>query len=421
MPSCPSCYRPNPEGVKYCASCGHELDQELAGFLEANRLGEHLEVFRQNDLINVSDLLALEDSDLRELKLPYGDIVRLRTALQAFRAEPEEEEVASVRTAPEPVVQQLAVAQPAPVVATSQPSKSGVGKVVAWVAGIVVALIVLGAINSGDPNAAKKDEPRETSSELSNRTDQNQAGPEALERVQQAEPVTKPAKSAGPKAFINSLGHRMVPVPGTEVLFSVWPARVSDYRAFAYETATAWKEPGFPQKPSHPAVRVNYYDANSFCGWLTDRERKSGKLPAGYEYRLPSDLEWSAAAGLAENPEGPPAWRSGAIPDCFPWGSSWPPAKGSGNYDSRLQADNFPYTSPVGSFAPNRLGLYDMSGNVFEWVADDFDQSGLGCLRGGSWPDESPVNLNLSTRCQDNKTTAHKCYGFRFALAPVGS
>jgi vacuolar-type H+-ATPase subunit E/Vma4 len=125
---------------------------------------------------------------LRELKLPYGDIVRLRSALQAFRDEPEEEEeVVSAQPAPEPVVQQVAAAQPAPVVAAPQPAKSGVGKVVAWVAGIVVALIVLGAINSGDPNAAKKDEPRETSSEPSNQTGQDQARQEALERARQAE------------------------------------------------------------------------------------------------------------------------------------------------------------------------------------------------------------------------------------------
>ena len=447
MITCPTCYRSNPEGLKYCVACGHELDQGLSGFLQANGLGEHLEVFRQNDLLNVPDLLGLEDSDLRELKLPYGDVVRLRTALQAFRAEPEEEEeVVSVQPAPEPVVQQVAAAQPAPLVSAPQPAKSGAGKVVAWVVGGVVALVIIGVIGSGDPNnTSKEEELQEASPNLSNQAEQ--AAQEALERARQAEQElatmrekaahaekekaeaqriaaeqeAQPAKEAAPTSFVNSLGHRMIPVPKSGVLFSAWPARVSDYRKFIDETATAWKEPGFPQKPSHPAVRVNYYDASSFCRWLTDRERKSGKLPAGYEYRLPSDLEWSAAAGLAENPEGPPAWRSGAIPDCFPWGSSWPPPKGSGNYDSRLQADNFPYTSPVGSFAPNRLGLYDMSGNVFEWVADDFDQSGLGCLRGGSWPDESPVNLNLSTRCQDNKTTAHKCYGFRFVLAPVGS
>lgn len=223
------------------------------------------------------------------------------------------------------------------------------------------------------------------------------------------------------KASVNSLGHRLVPVPGTDVLFSVWPARVSDYTRFAAATGTPWKDAGFPQNPNHPAVRVSYYNAKAFCEWLTKKELHEGSIPAGYEYRLPRDLEWSAAAGLSENPEGPPAWRSGAIADCFAWGNSWPPPPGSGNYDSRLRADSFTYTSPVGSFAPNKNGLYDLSGNVFEWVEDDFDETGLGCLRGGSWPDESPINLNLSTRCQDNKTTTHKCYGFRFVLAPAGA
>ena len=224
-----------------------------------------------------------------------------------------------------------------------------------------------------------------------------------------------------PRSFVNSLGHRLVRIPETQALFSMWPVRVADYQTFVSETGRSWKAAGFPQNPNHPAVRISYHDAGDFCRWLTQRERQSNKLPAGFEYRLPRDLEWSAAAGISEKSEGPPAWRSGAIPDCFPWGDSWPPPPGSGNYDGRLKADAYAYTSPVGSFAPNKFGLYDMSGNVFEWVADDFDESGLGCLRGGSWPDESPVNLNLSTRCQDNKTTAHKCYGFRFVLAPLGS
>ena len=159
MSQCPSCNSSNPEGLKYCVACGHELDQGLSGFLQANGLGEHLEVFRQNDLLNVSDLLGLGDSDLRELKLPYGDIVRLRSALQAFRAEPEEEEeVISVQPAPEPVVQQVAAAQPAPLVSAPQPAKSGAGKVVAWVVGGVVALVIIGVIGSGDPNNTSKEE-----------------------------------------------------------------------------------------------------------------------------------------------------------------------------------------------------------------------------------------------------------------------
>lgn len=232
---------------------------------------------------------------------------------------------------------------------------------------------------------------------------------------------TAPGTRPVPNPFLNSLGHRLVQIPGTEAMFSIWPVRVADYQAFVSQTGRSWKAAGVPQKQDHPAVRISYHDAQAFCRWLTEKELLTGELPPSYEYRLTTDLEWSAAVGIVETTAGPPAWRSGAIPDCFPWGSSWPPPPGSGNYDGRLRADSFSYTSPVGSFAPNRFGLYDISGNVFEWVFDDFDESGLGCLRGGSWPDESPVNLNLSIRCQDNKTTAHKCYGFRFVLAPIGS
>ena len=188
MSQCPSCNSSNPEGLKYCAACGHELDQGLLGFLEANGLGEHLEVFRQNDLLNVSDLLGLEDGDLRELKLPYGDIVRLRSALQVFRAEPEEEEeVVSVQPAPEPVVQEVAAAQPAPLVSAPQPARSGAGKMVAWVVGGVAALVIIGVIGSGDPNNTSKEEEvsQDPPPDLSNQAEQ--AAQEALERARQAE------------------------------------------------------------------------------------------------------------------------------------------------------------------------------------------------------------------------------------------
>ncbi len=219
--------------------------------------------------------------------------------------------------------------------------------------------------------------------------------------------------------FVNSLGQKFVPIPGTPAYFCIWDTRVSDYGRFVQETGRAWKPAGFPQKPDHPAVRINYNDATAFCEWLTKKEHASGTLPQNCEYRLPKDLEWSAAAGITSKEiDGPPAWRSGGIPNCYAWGSSWPPPKGSGNYDPKMKTDSFANTSPVGSFAPNKIGLYDMNGNVYQWTLEAFDESGQGCLRGGSWPDEQEESINLSNRFPAAKDSAFKCYGFRCVIAP---
>ena len=124
-------------------------------------------------------------------------------------------------------------------------------------------------------------------------------------------------KTTKEQPWQNSLGMKFVPVPGTQVLFCIWDTQVQDYSAFVDATGNdttggmwslgqdgwkqlgaTWKEPGFSQGPTHPVVGVSWYDATAFCAWLTARERRSGVLPAGASYRLPTDREWSIAVGL---------------------------------------------------------------------------------------------------------------------------
>jgi len=222
--------------------------------------------------------------------------------------------------------------------------------------------------------------------------------------------------------FENSLSQKFVKVSNTVAYFSIWDTRVSDYGQFVSQTARAWKEAGFPQNPDHPAVRISYNDAVAFCNWLTEVEHSSGKLPANLEYRLPTDLEWSVAAGINElEIDGLPKWRDGGIPNCYAWGTSFPPPAGAGNYDPKLKVDPFPFTSPVGSFSPNKYGLFDMNGNVQQWVLEDYDETGQGCLRGGSWGDENPDGLNLTTRDNEKKDTAYKVFGFRCVISPLNT
>ena len=106
---------------------------------------------------------------------------------------------------------------------------------------------------------------------------------------------------------------KFVPVPITggptdkqRVLFSVWDTRVQDYEAFQKETNREWPKPDFQQGPTHPAVMLSWEDAQAFCQWLTERERKEGRIGAGERYRLPSDHEWSCAVGIGDKESATP-------------------------------------------------------------------------------------------------------------------
>ena len=247
--------------------------------------------------------------------------------------------------------------------------------------------------------------------------------------------------------FVNTLGMKFVPVQisggptAASVLFSVWDTRVQDYAPFAAETKRDWNKPEFEQGPTHPAVMVSWEDATAFCAWLTERERKAGKLGANERYRLPSDHEWSCGVGIGEREDAAtlPARKHEKLGDVFPWDSTWAPPDNTGNYWSEeLQPareagkyswiqkppelpgyhDGFAETSPVDTFAANRFGLHDMGGNVWQWCEDWFDSEHTGrVLRGASWVNGTPGALRSSYRNHyPADACKHHC-GFRCVLA----
>lgn len=223
---------------------------------------------------------------------------------------------------------------------------------------------------------------------------------------------------APPGTVRNSLGQILVPIEGTAVRFARWPTRARDYARFAAETNRTWPQPTPPVPDTHPAVNVHWEDAVAFCAWLTQREQAAGRLSAQQRYRLPTDREWSAAAGLAVEPGETPAARRLAGREVYAWGTGYPPPRGAGNFDQRLRADDYETTSPVGAFGTDARGLCDLSGNVWQWCEDNYEPgSASRVLRGGSWADLTAESLRLTYRAYRAPLDRHANFGFRVVLA----
>ncbi|SFD29969.1 SUMF1/EgtB/PvdO family nonheme iron enzyme [Pseudoalteromonas denitrificans] len=140
-----------------------------------------------------------------------------------------------------------------------------------------------------------------------------------------------------------------------------------------WESSLNWKNPGYAQQDDFPVVCLTYNDAKEYAQWLSEK--------TGNEYRLPNEVEWEyAARGGTETDY---SWSNDIgsnLANCGWCGSSW------SNVSS----------APVGSFAVNQFGLYDMVGNVWEWTQKTSGQSDV-AVRGGSW-NFAPSLARASTR-----------------------
>jgi hypothetical protein len=217
--------------------------------------------------------------------------------------------------------------------------------------------------------------------------------------------TSDPALATKDQPFENSLGMKFVPVPGTKVLFCIHETRRQDYAVYASEVADAddaWTKTPFFDIPksdqqNHPASHITWEQAREFCGWLSKKD--------GLAYRLPTDREWSFAVGIGAKESA----AIGVTPEMlqdrdagqFPWGGSFPPKTEdkAGNYADGFTREKFPEygeiegysdgfiaTAPVMSFKPNEFGIYDLGGNVWEWVDDWYDHKKTKrTLRGASF------------------------------------
>ncbi len=187
------------------------------------------------------------------------------------------------------------------------------------------------------------------------------------------------------------------------------------------DRSASWRSPGFPINDKHPVVCVSWNDAVAYARWMKGR--------GGKTYRLPTEAEWEYAA------------RDGGKKIKYSWGNGEP----TGNIADESFKRRFPkwdiwsgyddgyvYTAPVGSFRLNGLGLYDMTGNVWEWCADWYDENyyqnspkdnprgpGNGqirVLRGGSWV-SNPWFGRAAVRVGVFLAKRYGSYGFRLGLS----
>jgi sulfatase modifying factor 1 len=186
-----------------------------------------------------------------------------------------------------------------------------------------------------------------------------------------------------------------------------------------------WREPGFKQTGRDPVVCVSWEDAQAYIGWLNGKVRAN--TSAQRPYRLPSEAEWDYAARAGSSTAY--YWGDVANHELANYGLEYCGPCGG----LKQGRDQWYFTSPVGSFPPNAFGLYDASGNVWQWTADCTHYSFIGApndgsawttdtnnachnriLRGGSWLDPA-ILLTIFVRNPWAPNDRNYANGFRVA------
>jgi formylglycine-generating enzyme required for sulfatase activity len=171
----------------------------------------------------------------------------------------------------------------------------------------------------------------------------------------------------------------------------------------------------FQGNPQRPVETVSWNSAMAYCAALTATEAAAGRIPAGYQYRLPTEAEWEFVCRAGTTTE----WNTGASLVCA-----------QANFNGCGLVEH----TVVGSYAANPWGLFDTHGNVWEWCLDSSDLSfnypasavsdpyvssgSFRVYRGGGYGN-AVSSCRSAFRFYTNPGTASLSVGFRVVLAPA--
>jgi formylglycine-generating enzyme required for sulfatase activity len=151
----------------------------------------------------------------------------------------------------------------------------------------------------------------------------------------------------------------------------------------------AGNNPSTFRHATRPVETVSWDQAMSFCDKLTQEERRAGRLPNGFIYTLPTESQWETFS-----------------------------ADASLDLAATSRNATLASTQDVGASEPNKYGLYDTIGNVWEWCLDTAGSDTTHSLRGGSWLSSQDNFPNAETRNSAGEKYADRFTGFRVVLVP---
>ncbi len=213
-------------------------------------------------------------------------------------------------------------------------------------------------------------------------------------------------------AFVEDTGYE----PGTD-------CRMWDGTGVSHIPGKDWRDPGYGRPPAanEPAACISWYDAKAYVGWLAKQ--------TGQPYRLPTEAEWEYVARGGSQTDY--AWGNDPDAGCFMANYYDESAAGQRPWDPVGCDDGHAIVAPIGSLQPNPFGLYDIIGNVWEWVEDCYimpygvqptdgsdHQVDGACerrgVRGGAWHSRATWQ-RPSFRGRDTEDFVTQVFGIRVA------
>ncbi len=185
----------------------------------------------------------------------------------------------------------------------------------------------------------------------------------------------------------------------------------AEYDRFAVATGQRKPSDNGWERANRPVINVSWKEASAYAEWLSEQ--------TGQRYRLPTEAEWEYAA------------RAGTITRYW-WGNQIDSERANCRGCRSREEEYQKQTLPVGSFAPNPFGLYDMLGNVWEWTCstseyqelytgkeqhcvEDTNTSLLRVIRGGAW-NNKPRTIRAANRSGLLLSNVNIAVGFRLVM-----